>query len=127
MITGLDHVLVTAPRGHEAEARAFFAEFLGMTELRKPDKLTNLSGVWFGMPDGRQLHTVVAEPFSPSKRVRVCLRVKDLDLFAEMAENEGYLLEWDGRTDARRVFMPDPWGNQLEIVEGEHVGVALEE
>ncbi|MBC7647453.1 MAG: glyoxalase [Pseudopedobacter sp.] len=127
MITGLDHVLVTAPKGHEGEARAFFGEFLGMTELQKPEKLAVLSGVWFGMPDGRQLHTLTSEPFSASKRARLCLRVRDLDLFAEMAENEGYLLEWDGRAEVRRVFMADPWGNRLEIVEGSHVGVALED
>ncbi len=126
MIEGLDHIQINAPKGHEDEARAFFGELLGLLELKKPESLRSSGGVWFGLPDGRQLHTGVSEPFAPSKKGHVCLRVRNLDIFAEFLEVEGVSLEWDGRADARRVFLFDPWGNRLEIVEGFHPSVPLE-
>jgi hypothetical protein len=38
-IVGLDHVQVAAPPGCEPEARRFFGELLGLTEVEKPELL----------------------------------------------------------------------------------------
>ncbi|NTY00674.1 hypothetical protein [Deinococcus sp. JMULE3] len=54
-----------AGAGCEAQARAFFGVFLGLTELVKPEALRRNGGVWFGLPDGRQLHVGVAPEFVP--------------------------------------------------------------
>ncbi|HJQ30186.1 MAG TPA: hypothetical protein VJ827_12680 [Rubrobacter sp.] len=39
-------------------------------ELEKPAALARRGGVWFGLPDGRQLHLGVEEPFRPRRRIR---------------------------------------------------------
>ena len=44
---GLDHVQVAAPKGCEAEARAFYGEILGLPEIPKPPALLPRGGCWF--------------------------------------------------------------------------------
>ena len=61
MITGLDHVQIAAPAGCEPGARRFYGEQLGMREIPKPDALRARGGVWFRLPDGRELHVGVDE------------------------------------------------------------------
>jgi len=44
---GIDHVQLAAPSGCEAEARLFYTELLGWTEIPKPEALRARGGVWF--------------------------------------------------------------------------------
>ena len=76
MIEGLDHVQLAMPRGGEARARAFFGGMLGMQESEKPASLARRGGVWFLLPDGRQIHLGVEEPFRSSEKAhpRSCAR-----------------------------------------------------
>src|SRR5919112_579014 len=68
MIGGLDHVQLAMPRGGEERARAYFGGLLGLVEVEKPAALAGRGGVWFGLPDGRQLHLGVEEAFRPSAK-----------------------------------------------------------
>src|SRR5918994_7428143 len=68
MLDGLDHVQLAMPLGGEERARAYFGGMLGLAELEKPAMLAG--GAWFGMPDGRQIHLCVEEPFRPGRRIR---------------------------------------------------------
>ncbi|UBV44449.1 glyoxalase (plasmid) [Deinococcus taeanensis] len=120
MIRGIDHVQVNAPQGHEQQARAFFSAFLGLPEVQKPDVLRANGGVWFGLPDGRQIHTGVAEAFIPSEKGHVCLFCDDLDVVLARAEEFGVVWSLDVRLPLRRIYLSDPWGNRMEIVEGRH-------
>ena len=43
-----DHVQLGMPEGSEADARAFYVEACGMTELPKPEELAKRGGAWFG-------------------------------------------------------------------------------
>ena len=43
-IIGIDHVQVAAPRGCEAEARAFYGDLLGLEEIPKPQELAAQAG-----------------------------------------------------------------------------------
>ena len=43
----LHHVQVACPRGGEDDARRFYGEGLGMTEVEKPDDLKARGGAWF--------------------------------------------------------------------------------
>ena len=120
MIQGLDHVQVNAPRGHEAEARTFFGAFLSLSELNKPEILQANGGVWFALPDGRQIHTGVADAFVPSTKGHICLFCDDLDVVLARAEQFGVECSLDTRLHLRRLYLADPWGNRMEIVEGRH-------
>lgn len=117
LIDGLDHIQINAPRDHQEEAIEFFVDFLGLEEVEKPEILRKNEGVWFRLPDGREIHTATTEPFVASKKGHACLRTRDLDVLAQRAEDMGILLQWDGRLQRRRIFLHDPWGNRWEVLE----------
>ena len=121
MITGLDHVQVCAPAGCEDDARAFFGAFLGLPEIAKPAPLIANGGVWFGLPDGRQVHVGIEKTFAPATKAHPCLRCRDLDEVVTRASEFGVPFGIDTRLELRRVYLSDPWGNRWEIVEGQHL------
>jgi catechol 2,3-dioxygenase-like lactoylglutathione lyase family enzyme len=114
----IDHVQLAAPAGCEAEARRFFGELLGLTEVAKPPSLATRGGVWFALADGRQLHVGVERDFAPARKAHPAFAVDDLDaLAARLAAVLGDV-QWDGELPGvRRFYAADPWGNRLEFVE----------
>jgi catechol 2,3-dioxygenase-like lactoylglutathione lyase family enzyme len=117
-ISGLDHVQLAMPRGGEERARAYFAGLLGLVEVEKPAALAGRGGVWFGLPDGRQLHLGVEEPFRPSAKAHPAFGCVALDALARRLEEGGYAVCWDGALAPRRRFYgEDPFGNRLEFIE----------
>ncbi len=68
MISALDHVQLAMPAGGERDARGFYSGLLGLNELEKPAPLAARGGVWFALPDGRQLHLGLKEPFRTSRK-----------------------------------------------------------
>ncbi len=120
-IVGLDHVQIEGPPGHEAQARAFYGDFLGLPELLKPAVLQPNGGVWFALPDGRQLHTGTVQAFVPRVKGHPCLRCTDLEQLLARAEGFGIAVQEDRQlAPLRRLFLNDPFGNRLEVVQGEH-------
>lgn len=114
----LDHVQVAAPAGCEAEARRFFGELLELTEIDKPPALRARGGVWFALGE-HQLHIGVEEPFSPSLKAHLALRVEPgtLDTLAGRLRSAGAEIRWDERLPgSRRFYTSDPWGNRLEFL-----------
>lgn len=125
-IVGLDHVQIEGPPGHEAQARAFYGDFLGLPELLKPAVLQPNGGVWFALPDGRQLHTGTVRAFAPRVKGHPCLRCTDLEQLLARAEGFGIAVQEDRQlAPLRRLFLNDPFGNRLEVVQGEHRGELL--
>lgn len=120
LLTGLDHVQIGAPAGCEAAARAFFGVFLGLPELEKPPALRARGGVWFGLPDGRQLHIGVVPDFAPREKGHPALRCDDLTAFVAHCEAHGVPYRADDEAGVPRVFLRDPYGNRLEVVQGQH-------
>jgi catechol 2,3-dioxygenase-like lactoylglutathione lyase family enzyme len=117
-VLGLDHVQVAAPAGCEAEARRFFGELLGLPEIDKPAVLRARGGVWFALGE-EQLHIGVEEPFSPSLKAHLALRVapETLDSLASRLRAAGGRVTWDDALPGgRRFYTEDPWGNRLEFV-----------
>lgn len=127
LIIGLDHVQIEAPPGHLDEARAFYGHFLGLPELLRPEGIWHHEGLWFALPDGRQLHTgKVDEAFTPREKGHPCLRCRDLDALLSRAADFGVATEVDTMcAPVRRAFLQDPFGNRLEIVENAHPSVPL--
>ncbi|MGH3003371.1 MAG: VOC family protein [Gaiellaceae bacterium] len=112
---GIDHVQVAAPKGCEAEARAFYGGLLGLEELPKPPVLAARGGCWF-RAGGQELHVGVDEPFVPARRAHPGLVVSDLAALVERLSAEGIEV---GRDDSipgvERVHVADPFGNRLEL------------
>jgi catechol 2,3-dioxygenase-like lactoylglutathione lyase family enzyme len=115
-VVGLDHVQLAAPPGCEAEARRFFGELLGLTELAKPQALDGRGGVWFAL-GGQQLHVGVEDGHRPAHKAHPALAVRDLDALATRLEAAGVPVEWDGSLPGvPRFYTADPWGNRIELV-----------
>jgi catechol 2,3-dioxygenase-like lactoylglutathione lyase family enzyme len=109
----LDHVQVAAPPGCEAEARRFYGELLGLTEVEKPESLRARGGVWF-----EQLHVGVEDDFAPARKAHPALQVDDLDALAGRLAAAGAPVRWDDSLPAvRRFYTADPWGNRIELLE----------
>lgn len=118
VLKGFDHVQITMPEGREDEARTFFGDLFGLPEIEKPENLAKRGGVWFVLPDGRQLHLGVEEPFVPNKKAHPAFIVDGLDELAASLETYGYPMKWDEELLPRRRFYgEDPFGNRIEFME----------
>jgi catechol 2,3-dioxygenase-like lactoylglutathione lyase family enzyme len=114
----LDHVQVAAPPGCEAQARRFYGELLGLSELAKPIALKGRGGVWFALGAG-QLHVGVEREFTPARKAHPAFRMAPqmLDELARRLGAAGAPVEWDHELpDVRRFFTQDPWGNRIELL-----------
>jgi catechol 2,3-dioxygenase-like lactoylglutathione lyase family enzyme len=114
-ILGIDHVQVAAPRGCEAEARAFYGGLLGLEELQKPEPLRARGGCWF-RAGAHELHVGVEEPFAPSRKAHPGLVVDDLRALAERLRAQGIEVTPDETMPGiQRAYVADPFGNRLEL------------
>ena len=117
-LLGIDHVQLAAPVGSELQARRFYGEVLGLTELPKPAALQPRGGVWFAC-GAHQLHVGISERFSPADKAHPALQVRlgDLDRLAGRLEAAGASVQWDEAIPGtRRFYSADPWGNRIEFV-----------
>lgn len=118
MISGLDHIAIPLPREEEDRARAFYAGVLGLVEIEKPPELKRRGGVWFSLPDGRQIHLQATAVFAPMTGPHPALRCPDLTAAAKKLFAEGCEVRWDEAwQDVRRFYVDDPFGNRLELLE----------
>lgn len=116
-ISALHHVQVAIPAGGEADARAFYGELLGLTEVEKPAALAARGGVWL-RGGAAELHLGVADPFVPAVKAHPAFLVSGLDAACARLRDAGVAAAPDGLLPGhRRVYVQDPFGNRLELVE----------
>jgi catechol 2,3-dioxygenase-like lactoylglutathione lyase family enzyme len=114
-VLGIDHVQLAAPRGREAEARAFYGGVLGMEELPKPEPIRARGGCWF-RAGAQELHIGVEEPFAPARKAHPGLLVSDLDTIRSRLREACMGYEDDDKiAGVDRLFVSDPFGNRLEL------------
>jgi len=119
MIKKIDHVQIAGPKGCEGLAREFFSGILGLTEVEKPEELKKRGGVWFEFGPF-QLHIGVEEPFSPAKKAHPAFVVEGIKgLKDHLRENGVTYTEDDTLPGASRIYVSDPFGNRLELIEWE--------
>ncbi len=122
MFAGIHHVLLAMPPGGEAEARAFFGGIWGLPEVEKPAELAGRGGVWFETAALR-LHLGGDADFVPARRAHPAFEVMSLDAFTARMEAAG--VAWVRAEDLpgiRRVFVDDPFGNRIEVLEAARAG-----
>ncbi len=118
-ILGIDHVQVAAPRGCEAEARAFYGGLLGLEELPKPETLRGARRL---LVPGR--HRASCTSASRSRSPRRARRIQasssttwppwPIRLRAEGIE----VTPDETIPDVERAYVADPFGNRLELRQG---------
>ena len=115
----LDHVNVTVPAAHEAAARRFYGEVIGLTEIAKPD--AGRGGAWYACGPV-QLHLSLEErpAGAAASRRHVCVVVADLARARDACAAAGLVIEPDERPMPgwSRFYVRDPGGNRIEVAAG---------
>ncbi|WP_067435572.1 VOC family protein [Nocardioides jensenii] len=123
----LHHVQVACPPGAEGEARRFYAQGLGLTEVEKPAELAKRGGCWFRSYDERgqvtaEIHLGVEEPFTPAKKAHPALvldSTADLEATGERLSGLGFDVDWSQRHTFggfERFHTRDAHGNRVELL-----------
>ena len=116
-VAALDHVQLAMPADGELEAEKFYRDVLGFTVLVKPEPLASRGGRWFASGTAR-VHLGVEEDFRPARKAHPALRVDGFDDLVVELERSG--ASWCFDEDlpgARRLFVDDPFGNRIEVID----------
>lgn len=117
-ILSIDHIQIAMPAGQETQARAFYVNILGFTEIPKPAELVKRGGAWF-QSHGVQLHLGVDADFRPARKAHPAFIVSELDSLVGRVKEAGYETDTsqpplDGY---KRAHVFDPFGNRIELME----------
>ncbi len=116
-ILALDHVQLAMPKGGEAEARGFYADLLGLTEVAKPADLAVRGGCWFEQGTVK-IHLGVETGFVPAKKAHPALLVRDLAKLTNILEAAGHTLKDGSPLEGyHRKDTTDPFGNRIELMQ----------
>jgi len=120
----LHHVQVACPSGGEGDARRFYGDGLGLTEVEKPAALQGRGGAWFRAYDERgavsaEIHVGVEDPFAPARKAHPAFVVDDLDAVASSLERAGFEVDVRERETFEgylRFHTHDAAGNRVEVL-----------
>jgi catechol 2,3-dioxygenase-like lactoylglutathione lyase family enzyme len=116
-VVGLDHVQLAIPAGGEELGRAFYAGLLGLTEQAKPAALATRGGAWFAH-GALKVHLGVDSDFRPAARAHPAFVVEGLPALIERLRAAGCTLKHDEPLEGYdRIFVLDPFGNRIELLE----------
>ena len=115
-IIGIDHVQLAMPAGREDEARGFYAGLLEIPERPKPAELAKRGGVWFEN-DTVKVHLGVEADFRPARKAHPALLVHGLRAMVARLRRAGVEVLDDPMPGYYRVYVSDPFGNRLELME----------
>lgn len=115
MLRAIDHVQIAIPVGGEDQARPFYGDLLGLTEVPKPAELARRGGCWF--EGAVKVHLGVEQDFRANVKAHVAFEVDDVAGLAARASAAGYETKANDEIDGvERVFIFDPFGNRLEFL-----------
>ncbi len=116
-LIGLDHVQLAMPAGREADARAFYCALLGLQEVPKPPELAKRGGAWFEN-GALKVHLGVERDFRAAKKAHPGILVSELRALCDRLRSAGHDVTEDGELPGFfRVYVDDPFGNRLELME----------
>lgn len=118
MILDVDHTQITIPKGSEAEARAFYCDFLGLKEIEKPDNRKNNGGFWL-LVGNFQIHVGTEDGIERSKtKAHVAYRVDNLHAWEAKIEDKLFTIKHNPPLPNAKAFeFRDPFGNRVELIE----------
>jgi catechol 2,3-dioxygenase-like lactoylglutathione lyase family enzyme len=116
-LLALDHIQLAMPAGREAEARAFYTDLLGIPERPKPPDLARRGGCWFES-GALKVHLGVDRDFRPARKAHPAFIVDDVRALAATLAAAGARITEDAPLAGYdRVFVDDPFGNRLELMQ----------
>ena len=112
----LHHAQVAIPPGAEDQARAFWIDVVGFTEIPKPEPMASRGGLWIRDGDA-EIHLGIEEPFAPARKAHPGLVVEDIDGLEQRLGWAGYETTEDAPIyGMRRFHVSDPFGNRIEFL-----------
>jgi catechol 2,3-dioxygenase-like lactoylglutathione lyase family enzyme len=116
-IVAIEHVQLAMPAGMEAVAREFYQELLGIPEVPKPPALARRGGAWFER-GSLKIHLGVEADFRPARKAHPALLVSDLEsLVTRLRLHQVKVIDDDPLEGYHRVYIADPFGNRIELME----------
>ncbi len=116
---GIDHVQVAIPRGGEDEARKFYVDVLGLTEVPKPADMAKRGGAWFEA-GAVKVHVGSEEHFVPARKAHPALTLRGLRPFIAARDMDA---TWNTEIEGLvRCHVYDPFGNRIELVDADTIG-----
>ena len=118
MITRIDHVQITIPRGAEDQARRFYCELLGLREIEKPEELRGRGGFWLELADV-QVHVGVEDGADRAgSKAHIAYEVRDLEGWRKKLQSIDVRIIDSIRIPGwSRFEFRDPFGNRVEFLE----------
>ena len=105
------------PPGAEEAARRFYRDALGIPEAEKPSNLRARGGCWF-VRGALKIHLGVEADFRPAKKAHPAFLVSNLVELRRRLEAAGYALREDEPLEGYdRLYVDDPFGNRIELME----------
>jgi catechol 2,3-dioxygenase-like lactoylglutathione lyase family enzyme len=112
----LDHIQICIPFGAEDQAREFYGNVLGLSEIPKPELLKKNGGMWFAIAD-IQLHVGVENIPGPSKR-HPAFEVENVRAVRAYLESQGVKTRDEPTLEGvERFSFYDPFENRIELME----------
>ena len=117
-ILGLHHAQITIATADEAAARAFYVDFLGLTEIQKPDSLRGRGGFWLRAGDS-VVHVGVEEGVDrAATKAHLAYRVDDLSAWRDRLHERGIATQGGIPIPGHERFeFRDPFGNRVEMIQ----------
>jgi catechol 2,3-dioxygenase-like lactoylglutathione lyase family enzyme len=117
LVKRLDHVQLAMPPGGETRAREFYHGLLELPEIPKPPELAKRGGCWFER-DELKIHLGVESDFRPARKAHPALIVSDLRTLTDRLRVAGCTLRDDEPLEGyHRIYVDDPFGNRIELME----------
>ena len=118
VIVGIEHVQLAMPAGREADARRFYSGLLGIPEVAKPPALAKRGGALFES-GAVKIHLGVEGDFRPARKAHPALLVRGLRAMIERLREAQAAVVEDPLEGYLRVYVADPFGNRIELMERE--------
>ena len=116
-ILRVDHVQLAMPAGREADGRRFYRDLLGIPEIPKPPELAARGGAWFERGP-LKVHLGVDRRFVPARKAHPAFIVSGLMALIDKLRDAGVAVTQDEPLAGYlRVYVDDPFGNRLELLE----------
>ena len=112
----LHHAQIAIPAGGENQARMFWIDIIGFSEIPKPESLASRGGLWIRDGDA-EIHIGVETPFAAARKAHPGIVVDDLDRLEQRLGWAGYETTADVPIyGMRRFHVSDPFGNRIEFL-----------
>ena len=117
-VVAFDHVQLAMPVGREPDAEAFYRDVRGFAVLQKPEPLASLEAG--GLLRGMFMYIWVSKTISAqlARRIRRSLLTTSTTSWRNSTPSAATWQWNDELPGARRLYVDDPFGNRIELIDG---------